>query len=267
MTTSGIDVSAEDLIAQFESVFGIPGALDGVGEVDLYNSGSFLSDDEVPAEVREHVLQRLSGSGAHLVLIESRPEFVTEPRLALARQALGAIALEVGIGLESANDRVREVLIHKGFGKAQFEKAVSVLSTSGARLLAYVLLKPMGLDEQAAIVDTMDTARYVFEVARECGVRARVALQPTFVAPKTPLEAEFLAGRYEPPSLWSVVDVVRQVHPLGEILIGLSDEGLEPQRAPAGCWRCTQALRAALVEYNRTHELGVFDTVNCNCRR
>jgi len=265
MTTRGAPIPAEDLMAQLDSVLDAGGALDGVGEVDLFNSGSFFSDEEMPAAVRAHALDRLSRSTVRRVLVESRPEYVRAERVRDAIARIGADRLEVGIGLESADDRVREELVRKGFSRVEFERAVAVLGQEGARLLVYVLLKPLGLDEAQAVADAIASARYVFEVARREGVRARVALQPTFVAPGTPLEEQFLAGRYAPPSLWSVVEVVRAVAPLGEITIGTSDEGLSPARVPSGCPECTERLRAAIAAYERTRDLASLD-VTCECR-
>jgi hypothetical protein len=265
MTTRGAPIPVEDLKAQLDSALDVPGALDGVGEVDLFNSGSFFSDEELPAAVRAHALDRLGRSSVRRVLVESRPEYVLADRVQDAVARLGADRLEVGIGLESADDHVREVLVRKGFGRADFERAVAALGEAGARLLVYVLLKPLGLTEEAAAADAIASSRYVFDVARRCGVRARVALQPTFVAPGTVLEEEFLEGRYAPPSLWSVLEVVRAVHPLGEITIGTSDEGLQPARVPAGCPACTDRLRAAIAAYGTTRDLASLD-VACGCR-
>ena len=266
MTTGGVPVAAGDLIAQFETVFADPKALEGVAEVDLYNSGSFLSDPEIAPEVRAHVLGRLGKTAVRRVLIESRPEFIRSENLAAARASLGEKELEVGIGLESADDRVREVLVRKGFGRADFERAVGLLAGAKARLLVYLIVKPQGLSEAEAVEDAVASARYVFGVAARHGVPARAALQPVFVAPGTALEQEFLAGRYRPPSLWSVVEVVRRAHPFGELLVGLSDEGLEPHMVPSGCEKCTGALRAALAAYNRSRDLAVFAGLDCACR-
>jgi archaeosine synthase beta-subunit len=142
-----------------------------------------------------------------------------------------------------------------------------VLSQAGARLLAYVLIKPLGLSEAEAVDDAVATARYVHEVAARHGVRARVAFQPVFVSPGSALEGEFLAGRYEPPSLWSVVEVVRRAHAHGELLVGLSDEGLEPRRLPSACPRCTPLVRAALARYNQTRDLAALAVPDCSCRK
>jgi radical SAM enzyme (TIGR01210 family) len=140
-----------------------------------------------------------------------------------------------------------------------------VLGEAGARLLAYVMVKPMGLTEREAIEDAVATARYVFDVAAEHGVAARAALEPSFVPPGTSLERALLAGRYQPPSLWSVVEIVRRVHAAGELLVGLGDEGLSPTCAPSGCERCTPALRAALAEYNHTRDLRALQALDFGC--
>ncbi|MGC4116237.1 MAG: hypothetical protein QM765_16995 [Myxococcales bacterium] len=216
LTTHGEPVSSDELVAQLEASLAQAG-LQGVGEVDLYNSGSFFADPEVPPDARERILERIGREGGvRRVLVETRPEFVRAADLALARRLLGPRELEVGIGLESCDDRVRDVLINKGFGLPEFERAVAALAEHGARLLVYVLVKPLGLSEREAIEDVINTARYVFGLCKKLGVAARIALEPVFVAPGTKLEREFLAGRYQPPSLWSVVEILRRAHPLGE---------------------------------------------------
>ncbi|MCU0664031.1 MAG: hypothetical protein MUC50_17095 [Myxococcota bacterium] len=265
LTTRGAPVPFEDLIAQFESVFADSDAIAGIGEIDIFNSGSFFSEEEIPAAVREHVFDRLGTTAALRVLVESRPEHLREDRVRDAVARVGANRLEIGIGLESSDDRVREALVHKGFSREEFERAVAVLGATGARLLAYVLLKPLGLTEQQAVDDAVASSRYVFEVARRSGVAARVALQPTFVAPGSVLEEHFRRSAYTPPSLWSVLDAARRIHAMGELSIGASDEGLEPARAPAGCPRCTEKLRAAIRDYNQTRDLSRLELA-CACR-
>ncbi|MBF0502336.1 MAG: hypothetical protein HQM09_19505 [Candidatus Riflebacteria bacterium] len=240
--------------------------MSGIGEVDLYNSGSFFADEEMPPEVRTHVFKCLGSFPLSRVLVESRPEFITSERVEEARRLLGNIPLEVGIGLESADDDIRERFIRKGFDRSAFESASAVLSETGAGMVVNILLKPLGLEESAAVDDAVSTGRYVFELAGRLGLSTRVALQPVFVAPGTPLETEFLAGRYLPPNLWSVVEVVRRLHCMGETVVGLSEEGLEPKRSPAGCGKCDGIIRQALRDYNRTKNINIFDSLNCSCR-
>jgi uncharacterized Fe-S cluster-containing MiaB family protein len=53
---------------------------------------------------------------------------------------------------------------------------------------------------------------------------------------------------------------------LGEILVGLSAEGLEPRLAPSGCPRCTGRLRRALLAYNQRRDPATLDGLECPCR-
>ncbi|HOY67545.1 MAG TPA: hypothetical protein PLP29_11680 [Candidatus Ozemobacteraceae bacterium] len=267
MTFEDTPWTPADLMAQAEAVFGIPGVLDGVGEVDLYNSGSFYADAELPPEVRSHVLGLLGAAGVPRILVESRPEFITPERIAASRALLPKSFLEVGIGLESADEVIRERFINKGFGLPEFERAARVLAEAGAGLLVNVLLKPLGAaDDAAAVADAVNTGNYIFDLARRLSLSARVALQPVFVAPGTPLEREFLAGRYRPVSLWAVVEAVAALAGLGETTVGLSDEGLEPKRVPAGCGRCDASIRDALRAFNRTGDPAPLRTLTCRCR-
>lgn len=269
LTTDGAPVGSAEYAGQLEVALADRDlAAEGIRQVDLFVSGSFYNDDEVPAAARAALLARLGREPlVRRVLVESRPEHVTPERIQASRGALGhGPELEVGVGLESADDRVREVLVHKGFGKEAFERAVSALAAGQARLLAYVLVKPLGLDEAAALLDSVESARYVFEVAARSGVAARVALQPVFVAPETPLAEAHARGEYAPPSLWTVVEVVRRAHGQGPLTVGLSDEGLAPAARPDSCPECRASLVGALVRYNRTADLAAFAGLDCHCR-
>lgn len=268
MTFGSHPWTTADLIAQANSVFQQSSALDGVGEIDLYNSGSFFADAEMPALVRAHVLDLLGNKAVARILVESRPEFITAERVGEACRRLPNTTLEVGIGLESADATIREKHIGKGFGLAEFERAAGILAQVGAALLVNVLLKPLGLpDDTAAVADVINSGRYIFALAQRLSLPTRIALQPVFVAPGTPLEREFLAGRYQTVSLWAVVDAAIALSALGETVVGLSDEGLEPRRSPSACGLCDDAIKAALSEFNRSGDPAPLRALNCCCKR
>ncbi|MBF0408405.1 MAG: archaeosine biosynthesis radical SAM protein RaSEA [Candidatus Riflebacteria bacterium] len=265
--TADPDLSESDLIAQFDSVFQKSDALKGIGEVDLYNSGSFFAEEEMPENVRNYAFRRLGELSVAHLLVESRPEFIDSEKINSAREYLPNTALEVGIGLESSDKIIRESRINKGFTLKEFERAAHVLAESGASLLANILLKPLGTTESEAVEDAVKTGEYLFQLGKKLNLRIRAALQPVFVAPGTVLEKEFLAGRYSPPNLWSVVKVLKKLHPLGEIVVGMSDEGLEPKRAPTGCSKCDAELKKLLKGYNSAKNINFFDSISCECGR
>ena len=94
----------------------------------------------------------------------------------------------------------------------------------------------------------------------------RVALEPCFVAPQTPLYHAFEQGRYRPPWLWSVAELVSRIASLGPVLVGLSDEGMNPRQVSHNCDRCTRRFREALAAFNQTQDLSGLRALSCDCR-
>jgi radical SAM enzyme (TIGR01210 family) len=173
----------------------------------------------------------------------------------------------VGIGLESANPEILSRRIHKGYTWEQFAAAARLVTAGGAGLLAYVLLKPINTGEREAIEDSVVTAHKVFALGYELKCPTRVALEPCFVAPQTPLYHAFEQGRYRPPWLWSVAEVVSRIAPLGRVLVGLSDEGMNPLQAPHNCEHCTGRFRLALAAFNQTQDAAGLSAISCECHK
>ncbi len=272
LSTRGEAVSVEEYERQAEAVVEAVGAR-GAGEVDLYHSGSFLADDEIPAEARSAILARVAAiPGLRRILIEARPADVTREKLAPLVALLPHATLEVGIGLETADDSLRERALKKGFSLEAFERAASALHELGAALLAYVLVKPPDLSEEQAFQDAAGTIATLAALRARLSapgrpLAARAALQPAFVARGTRLEQEYLAGRYEVPSLWTARDVVLATHHLLPLQVALWDEGLADGRVAKGCSACTPRLREALDGFNATGEVAALESVACSgCR-
>jgi uncharacterized Fe-S cluster-containing MiaB family protein len=108
------------------------------------------------------------------------------------------------------------------------------------------------MENEVAVAESVRTAQYVFGVAARQGVRARVALQPTFVVGGTGLAAEYLAGAYQPPTMEMVCSAARIIAEFGEVHVGLWDEGLRPLAVPFACDACKPLFMSALMNFNRT---------------
>jgi radical SAM enzyme (TIGR01210 family) len=265
---AGSPVSIAEYEAQMEvAARRIPASAGGPIRVELFVSGSFFNEEEVPAEAQSLLAERAATiPGVTDVLVETRPEYATDAALVRAREAAGSRFLEVAIGLESADAEIRERRIRKGFGWTDFEAAATAVARAGAGLMAYVLLKPIDTPEREAVDDAIRTCSAVFALGRRLAMPARVAVQPCFVGPGTILFDAFQAGRYRPPWLWSVVEVLRATAALGPIEVGLSDEGLNPARVPANCERCSAGVRSSLAAFDRTGDASVLDGLDCACR-
>jgi len=266
--STGSAVTTEEYCAQVEAALKrIPPATRMPVEVDLFNSGSYFNPDEVP-EGAQPAMLALAAAHPQVasLLVETRPEYATHSRLKYALTACRGKPLEVGIGLESANPEVLERRIHKGYTWDHFAAAAGRVAEAGARLLVYVLLKPINTEEREAIEDSVLTAQKAFALGRDLDLPTRVALEPCFGAPQTPLYHAFLQGRYRPPWLWSVIEVISRIAPLGTVSVGLSDEGMNTRQSAYNCERCTQRVRDALAAFNRTQDRCVLDCPSCECR-
>lgn len=265
---TGSPVSATDLQAQLsEALAVIPKDTADPVEVDLYCSGSYLNAQEIPVEAQVALLtQTVAQPRVAAVLIETRPEYATDETLARVVAAASPTPLEVAIGLESATPEILTKRIRKGFLWEDFAAAAGRVARGGASLAVYVLLKPIDTLEREAIEDSVETSRRVLALGASLGVPTRVALEPCFVAPGTPLGEAFRAGLYRPPWLWSVAEVVTQVAPYGRIQVGLSDEGMDAPEAPHNCMCCSASVRDALTGFNRTGDPTPLALLDCSCK-
>lgn len=269
LTTDGQAVSSDDLLAQLEAALARHAdRLEEIAQLDIYCSGSFFADQEIPAEARVRLLRRARElRRLERVLVESRPELIREEQLAAAHAALGdEIQLEVAIGLESADETIREERINKGFTLRAFERAAEKLAAQNVGLVVYLLLKPIDTGEREAIDDVIASARYLKALSERLALSTRVALEPAFVVKGTPLYDALREARYQPPSLWSVIEVLRAIAPLLKIKVGLSHEGLPADQRPTGCERCTETLRAALARFNETQDVAPLAQLSCSCQ-
>ena len=271
LTSDGDPVSTDDYLAQLAQAMKLnEEALPLVRQLDIFCSGSFLCDGEVPPEAREPLLALAARElpGLRAVMIESRPEYITPEAISPLVAALpGPVLLEVGMGLESADAVIREQRIKKGFTLEDFAAAARVLADAGAGLAVYLLLKPLGTGDEEAVEDVLASGRYLAGLAHDLSVPLRIALEPTFVPEQTPLYDEMKQGRYTPPSLWDVIHVTRQLASLGlPIHVGLSSEGLPAEQVPSGCPRCTHNLRTALAAFNETQACSALQGLRCPCQ-
>jgi radical SAM enzyme (TIGR01210 family) len=260
------DITDLDILDQLDYILDDL-CLDGVDEIDLLTLGSFLNENEISARARRELLGMIAQlSGVRRVSFESRSEYVTEAKLAESRRILGDRVVEFGIGLESADDQVRNQIIRKGLTRQRFERVARTVGLSGLDLLVYLLIKPPHLTEQQAIGDAEASVAYVSQVAANNGVRVRMALEPVFVAPNTYLEQVFLRGEYRLVNLWSVVEVILRTHRMGNLFVGLSDEDLSRNRTASSCPLCHGRLIQEIERFNRTLDASRLRELDCRCR-
>jgi radical SAM enzyme (TIGR01210 family) len=154
--------------------------------------------------------------------------------------------------------------ISKGMALADFRRAASEVTGAGASVRAYVLLKPPFLTEAEAIEDALEAAL----AATEAGASV-VSLNPVNVQAGTLVDHLHHRGEYEPPWLWSVVEVLGRAE---EALTGTTRVMSSPTaggrpRGAHNCGSCDDRVLKA-IEF---HRLGdgpeeLERVPDCGCR-
>lgn len=261
------DITEEEIVKQLDYSLETNNLKD-VKEIDLLTLGSFLNDREVSEDTRRILLKRIARlTDIERVSFESRAEYVTLEKLGNCKEILGDKIVEMGIGLESADDHVRNKIIKKGLSKKSFENIVRMLKQMKYNLLVYLLIKPPHLSEKQSIEDAVKSAEYVFEIAKRYDINARVAFEPVFICENTPLEKLFENLEYRLVNLWSVVEIIKKIHRLGNVFIGLSDENLSLDRRPNSCHLCNEKIIREIERFNRTQDAAPLNEIDCVCKK
>ena len=227
--------------------------------VKLYTSGSFLDDREVDPQSRGSIARAFSGRARRL-LIETLPEFAVPERLTPIAEAFHG-ELEVALGLETTDSTVLSRYVHKSTGPAEYFAAAARIRTMGLRPKAYLLLKPPYLAESEAIDDVV---RSIGEASPHFDT---LSVNPVHIQNGTVVEWLYHRGRYRPPWLWSVVEVLRRGAPRrgpARLVSFPTAGGLA--RGPHNCGACDRGVLDGIEAASLTQEFSSLSTVECACR-
>ncbi len=230
--------------------------------LSIYNGGSFFNEEEIPLEVQEEICREVERSSSiEQLIVESRPEFVTDAKVELLTSLLKRKRLRVAIGLEAVSDYVREVCINKGFSIDDYERAVEILKRSAAELSTYVFLKPIYLSEQESIEEAVITTRYALSLGSN-----EVLLESAFIQQGTKMEKLYREGKFQPPWLWSTIEVVRRTSHLGPVYIGGFEDEPPPIAIPHNCQVCSPRLMRSFRDYNESLDVSLLHNGCCVCK-
>jgi len=227
--------------------------------VKVYTSGSFLDDREVDPASREAIVSAFSGR-ARRFLFETLPEFATAPIVEPLRAAFAG-EVEVALGLESTDPTVLGRYVNKGSPPSDYLAAADRLDALGVRTKAYLLLKPPYLTESEAVADVVRSVR---DASAHFDA---LSVNPVHIQNGTVVEWLYHRGRYRPPWLWSLVEVLRASAPERgrSRLVSFPTAGGLP-RGPHNCGKCDARVLAAIEEASLSQEFSGLDALDCDCR-
>ena len=242
---------------------------------DLLTLGNFFNDREIPPSLRKHLLTSLAEiKQLKRVLIESRIGYTTLDKLKRCKEFLrDDQILEYALGYESSNETIRNKILNKAVPEKHLDDAMKLCKNAGVDFVAYVLIKPHTLTEAEGIKDAVETAIHVLKKAEEYRVNARIAFEPVFVTKGKILETLFIQGKYTPPKLWSVAEVLIRVSRIlgeetvkGKLFVGLSDENLSNNRMASNWGQCDYEIKSAIQDFNGHQESLMLETLYHECK-
>jgi len=258
----------QDIMTQIDFIFDY--LLSGkekqaIQKIIISNNGSILDEDTFSTTALVYFIAKMNMHCPRVttLAIETRPEYADMEELEILARILkeGSVAtqLELAIGFEVFDDRIRNEVFRKGMTLKGFEKFAEQISKHGFTLKTYFMVKPVpGMTEEEAVEDIADGIDYLDRISRKFGIGINMHLNPTYVAYGTPLEKAFLEKRYTPPLL----ETVRQAMLRAEgksisLFAGLNDEGLA---VPGGTFlrEGDQSLVELMEEFNRTQNFDLL---------
>ena len=234
--------------------------------VKLFASGSFLNPYELPIEARDEIMTTLANmDNVREIIVESRPEYVKEEYIDGIFDIIGDRLFEISMGLETSNYYTRLNKIHKGFTFEDFENAVKLIQDLrdnkgyNIKSKAYIFVKPILISESEAIDEAIQTAKDCESIGVD-----RLSFCPATIHSGTVIERFWRKGAYQPPWIWSCIEIINTVRREVAIPALLDTSGFGSRRGPYNCKKCNKDLKHMIIRCNLAQSPVEYD---CECKK
>ena len=250
-------ISDEDLLAQFDTAMK---NYSGQKFVKIFTSGSFLDDNEVKPKVRKEILSKLTET-VDKVSVESRPEYISDKKISEIIEIFKSKTFEVGIGLETASDFIREHSLNKGFTFNDYKKAAQILKKYDVKLKTYVLIKPPFLTEKESIEDSINTVEKIKSITDV------VSFNPTNVQRHTLVNFLWQRRQFRPAWLFSIFEILKESKKIApEVFIKCDIAGGGSIRGAHNCKDCDSKYLKEIADFSLNQDINVLQGLNCGCK-
>ena len=233
--------------------------------ITIFCNGNFFSDRDINIDARLHIYRAFNNSSASILCVESLPQFITDETIATFKKECPDKQLACFVGFQSSNDFVREVAINTTCTKNNFEKVVKLFNDNNYLIIPFVMIKPTFMLEDEAINDTLATLHYLSEL----GIK-QATLCPTRVAPNTVLELLYNDGMYQPPWIWSVIEILKHWSDYNGLIPMVNTTELKPDKnldsvCAYGCPSCHDEVITTLEKFLYNRDFKLLENLSCGC--
>jgi radical SAM enzyme (TIGR01210 family) len=233
----------------------------------IFNSGSFFDDSELAEDVRMHIYRKISEiENIKEFVIESRVKYITANNLSNLKNNLKNKYVEIGIGLETVNDYIRNNYINKGLTYENFIEAVDLCKKYGIGVKVYLLFKPPFLNEQGAIDDCVDSLNTLIKLKVNT-----ISINPLNIQKGSLAEYLWYQNRYRPPWFYSLFKSLKKAikqEDLKNIRIISTPSGAGTKRGIHNCLRCNEQMIGMLKEFVLNQDISRLrqNEKDCDCK-
>jgi len=268
---SQFHVGWEDLMEQVDWVFSNEEVVEKksqIRKVIVSNNGSVLDEETFSTTALFYlgVMCNKHLPNLSVLTLESRPEYVDEIELELLSRLLEEAKiptqLEIAVGFEAFDNRIRNMVFKKGLSLKVFEEFIKLVARHKFRVKCYLMQKPVPeMSDQEAIKDIQKAIDYLSILSGKYGVEINVHLNPTYAAKGTLLGESFKKGEYIPPYLRDVAKAAYYAKDNSiSVYIGLYDEGLAVEGG-SFIRKGDERIVYLLEQFNTTQDYGILEQI------
>jgi len=264
------DVKPQKIINQFD--YAIENTIEEIRldsddyVLKIFNSGSFFDDSEMHEEIRQHIYKSIAKIPEITeFIVESRIEFVTEEKIEEIKTHLPKKYIEIGIGLESVNDHIRNKYINKGLDFRDFINTKDLCKRRDIGVKAYLLFKPPFLNEQAAIDDCVFSVKELINLGIDT-----ISINPCNIQKNSYVEYLWYQNRYRPPWYYSLFECFKNAldsETINKTRILCDPSGAGTKRGIHNCLRreCNEKMGNYLRQFILSQDLKVLKDIEYDC--
>ncbi len=234
--------------------------------IKIFNSGSFFDENEISASIRSQIYEKIANlTKIKEVVVESRIEYVTQEKLAEMKDYLKDKYCEIGIGLETTNDYIRNNYINKGVSFEEFQTAVKLCNENSIGVKAYILFKPPFLNEQSAIDDCKNSIITLIK-----NNISSISINPVNIQKGSLTEYLWYQNRYRPPWFYSLFKCLKKAltqDTLKKTRILCDPSGAGTKRGIHNCLKreCNENMKKILQRFVLEQDINKLKEIDTQC--
>jgi len=232
-------------------------------------SGSMLDSNEVPIKARDAIIKILATTMHDGFGFETRPETINSEIIQNFQNQLSGRLKKVLLGIETVNRNYQKFCLNKELNQSTCINSFQILTENDVSSVSNILVGLPFLTEKENISATIESISWSIDHGA-----AYCYLFPVHVKDGTPLHLLHDKGHYKPPSLWALIEVMRNLEKrCHETLIRpswyTSLGAYNVIDSPYTCNKCYKKVVELLDHYDRWKDIKSLDKLfnfKCSCR-